>query len=149
MLTFFFDSQVFSTPASEENIFLAVSAMTEFSSKEDFCKAAIDNELQKRIMQLKKLTWSALNPDAMKKQIQTIEDGAEELKDSMNFKPISPDDDVAKYLENLYSINPTIIVIEHGAIKNIYEIFQSEWDDVCLFFEADDMYYYFHWLTTA
>ena len=149
MLTFLFDSQVFRWPASEEIIFLAVSAMTEFSSKEDFCKAAIDNELQKEIIQLKSRTWSDINPDAMKKQIKSYKEGTEQFKDNLNFKPISPDDDVAKTLGHFYSMNPNYIMIEHGAIKNIYEIYPSVWNEVFLFFEADDMYFYFHWETSA
>ena len=40
-------------------------------------------------------------------------------------------------------------MIEHGTIKNIYEIYPSVWNEVYLFFEADDMYFYFHWETSA
>ena len=145
MLTFLFDSPVFRSPSTEENIFLAVAAKTEFLCREDFCKAAIDNNLQKEIDQLMRVTKSVPNPD----QIHSYENWTEKFKAELYFKPISPDDEAAKALENFYSMNPPYIVIEHGVIEELYEIYPSEWDCVYLFFEADGMYFFYHWSTTA
>lgn len=124
MLTFNFDGSVFRIPESEEMIFLAVAAKTEYSCKEDFCKAAVD------------------------KQFQDNEEWAKPLKDNLVFKPVPPEDEQGKLLAYLYFMSPKVVV-EHGDIKDLCEIYPSEWNDVYYFFESEGMYFYYNWSTTA
>lgn len=124
MLTFNFDSSVFPTPEAEMMIFLAVAAKTEYPSKEGFCKAAVD------------------------KHFQDNEEWSKTLKDNLVFKPVPPEDEQGKLLAYLYFMSPKVVV-EHGDIKDLCEIYPSEWNDVYYFFESEGMYFYYNWSTTA